>query len=277
LNRDTFQKEKAMNRVLVTGAAGALGSKLLDPLLKSGFTVRATSRRKVEHPNVEWVQADLETGLGIDAAIEEMDVVIHAASSPFKNGVRVDVDGTRRLLESSKAAGVRDFLYVSIVGIDRIPFAYYKNKLAAEKLVSESDLNWSILRATQFHTLLDIIFQTAARYPLMTLPVASKFQVIDVGEVAEHIATGVKEGRSGRWPDIGGPEVLRMGDMARTWLAARQLKRLVVPLYIPGAVAAGFRAGYNCTPNRAVGRVTWQDWLNHKYGAQAPSSLKAAI
>lgn len=63
---------------------------------------------------------------------------------------------TQRLLEAAKAAGVSHFYYISIVGIDRIKYAYYNAKLAAETAIEEGGVPYTILRAPQVQTLSQI-------------------------------------------------------------------------------------------------------------------------
>ena len=195
-----------------------------------------------------------------------VDAIVHCASSPFRRTREVDVEGTRRLLEAAKPAGVSHFFYISIVGIDRIPLPYYRHKLAAERLIEESGVPYSILRAPQFFTLLDDIFRNLLRFPVAVYPAGFKFQPIDPGEVAERIAQQVEAGPGGRLPDIAGPEVRSAGDLARAWLRARSKRRLLVPLPLFGKVAAGYRAGHNCAPESEYGRITWEEWLSGKYG-----------
>jgi hypothetical protein len=74
------------------------------------------------------------------------------------------VDGTARLLDQARAAGVHHFIYISIVGIDQIGYSYYQHKLAAERLIEASGLSWSILRATQFHYLVDKLLHMLPEY-----------------------------------------------------------------------------------------------------------------
>jgi uncharacterized protein YbjT (DUF2867 family) len=165
--------------------------------------------------------------------------------------------------------GVSHFLYISIIGVDRIPFSYYKYKLAAEKLVQSANLNWSILRAAQFHTFLDMLTGGLARLPIMLVPTHFRFQLIDTGEAAATIVQGIQAGRHGRWPDLAGPEVLTWGEIAQSWLAARGQQRHLLRLPIPGKVGAGFRAGYNTVPERPSGSITWAAWLqNQKQAAK---------
>jgi len=257
-----------MTRVLVTGGTGNLGRELTPRLLAAGYTVRVMSRRSPnpgEDARVEWAQASLESGTGLSEAVKGADVVVHAASSPVKRGV--DVAGTARLLDQARVAGVEQFVYISIVGIDQIGFSYYRNKLAAERLIEASDVPSTILRATQFHEFIDQILGILARLPLAFIPTNWQFQSISIGEVADQLVAVVQKGPSlgGRLPDIGGPEVLRFGEMAKAWLAAQEMRRPIVHLPLPGKLSAGFRWGHNTTPRNRVGKLTWSEWLQARY------------
>lgn len=255
-----------MSNVLVTGGAGMLGRKVAKELTARGFRVRIMSR-KPQPPNVpsvmEWAQADLESGQVIADTVAGVDVVMHAASSPFKHTRQIDVDGTRFLLEQARAAGVAHVIYMSIVGADRIPSDYYRAKLAAEELVQQSGIPWSLLRATQFHYLVDRFFQTVTKAPLvMLLPTDLQCQSIAESEVASCLCEITVAGPSGRLPDLGGPEVLTAGEMARIWLVRHGMHRRIVPFHVPGKVAEGFRRGDNTCPDQLVrGHLTWSEWL----------------
>jgi uncharacterized protein YbjT (DUF2867 family) len=74
-------------------------------------------------------------------------------------------------------------MYVSIVGVDQVPYGYYQVKLEVERLTEQSGLPWTLLRATQFHDLLCYIFQWAARLPALVLPAGVSFQPVDTGDV----------------------------------------------------------------------------------------------
>lgn len=138
-----------MAKILVTGGTGELGSSLVPRLRRAGYTVRIMSRRPAPPDlaqGVEWATADLATGAGLVEAVARVTEIIHAASQPFKQTRAIDVEGTSRLIQAAKKAHVDHFFYISIVGVDRIPISYCKHKMAAERIVEESDLNWSILR-----------------------------------------------------------------------------------------------------------------------------------
>jgi uncharacterized protein YbjT (DUF2867 family) len=213
---------------------------------------------------VEWAQVDLEGSDGLAEALARVDGVIHAASHVSKR--QVDVDGTGRLLEEAQRAGVEQFVYISIVGIDQIDFGYYKNKLAAERLIQASGLPWTILRATQFHSFADQILRALTWLPLAFIPKNWGFQSIAEADVADQLLAAVQGGPVGRLPDIGGPEVLSADEMARTWLAIQGKRRAIIHLPVPGGLSAGFRRGLNTVPDNRVGKISWDQWLAARYG-----------
>lgn len=256
-------------RVLITGGTGDLGKALTPMLQKAGYNVRITSRRPApadKNLDFEWYQMDLISGEGMAEAMADVDIVIHAASSPFKDVQRVDVEGTRRLLEAGEKAGINHFVYISIVGIDKIPFSYYQAKLAAEKIIEQSNIPWSIQRATQFHSLVDIAMSGLTKLPLVTfLPFNFKIQPISTEEVASRLVEVVQNGPSGHLPDIAGPKVQRAAELAKTWLKASGKRRIMLPLPLFGKTAESFRKGLNTAPSNHYGQITFSEWINTKY------------
>ncbi|MFN8371732.1 MAG: NAD(P)H-binding protein [Anaerolineae bacterium] len=271
-----------MTRVLVTGGTGGLGREVVTRLGAAGCAVRVMSRRgrpQDFNPALEWAQADVETGAGLAAAVANVDVIVNAVTSPAKDTQKVDVEGTQRLLEQARTAKVGHFLHVSIVGIERIPFPYYRHKVAAEQVVENGGVPYSILRATQFHSLVDGFLQTLLRYPLGVMPADLLFQPIDTGEAADCIVSAIKGKPGEHLPDIGGPERLRLGDLAQMWLKVRGKQKLLLPIWLPGGFGHALRNGYNTTPNR-YGKITWTEWLNKQYGnqnAHQMSTQKASV
>ncbi len=252
-------------KILLTGGTGGLGREVVRAAEAAGHTVRIASRRARPDdapPAHEWARMDVESGGGVREALEGVDAVVHAASDPRRHAA-VDVEGTRRLAEAARAAGTAHLVYVSIVGIDRIPFPYYRSKLAAEQVLAASGVPHSILRATQFHSFIDTMTAGAARVPLiLPLPTTFRFQSVDTCEAAERLVRAVQDGPGGRLPDFGGPEVLTMGEMARGWKAARGVGKPIVPLPLPGPVAAALRAGWaTLGAGGERGTLRWADWL----------------
>lgn len=146
-------------RAMVTGGGGFLGSRIVELLLDAGHDVRFLARGKypeVEARGARGFQIDLSEGAGLAEALDGCDVVFHvAAKAGFWGDVadyrKINVDGTRKLLDACKAAGVRRFVYTStpsvigygadVEGIAEAPYPaswespYAETKAEAERLV----------------------------------------------------------------------------------------------------------------------------------------------
>ncbi len=258
-----------MVRVLVTGGSGALGSELTPRLVQAGYTVRVMSRSARQSDDVEWAQADLESGAGIAEAVADVDIIVNCASSPAGDTYQVDVVGTRQMLERARAAGIAHVVHVSIVGIDRLSSnPYYQQKLAAETVIQQSGVPWTTLRIAQFHHFIESRYLLPeAHPPQVALPTDFLFQSIDVREAAQCLAAVTALRPAGQLLDVGGPEVLRLGDMARIWMKAQGMQYSIVDKQSTDALAEGRRAGYGTCPDHRYGGITWADWVRQKYGA----------
>mgnify|MGYP000572022271 CR=1 FL=1 len=259
-----------MIRTLVTGATGTLGTALQPELTGAGHAVRAASRSPPAETtgSVEWITLDLVEGTGIESALDDVDVVIHAATAPRGDTRAVDVVGTKRLVEAAEDAGVRQFVYPSIVGIDDVPFSYYEHKRAAETAVEDSAVPATIVRATQFHSFVAELFGYVTTLPVWPLPTKMQVQPVAVREVAEMIVDHATPTASDRPDPVGGPEVHSVGELARAYRDARELRRPIFRVPLPGSTAAAFRAGRATCSGHAVGTVTWEEWLAEQYASE---------
>jgi uncharacterized protein YbjT (DUF2867 family) len=253
-----------MQQILVTGGAGRLGRLVVKHLSAAGYHVRGMSRRASpgeDWPGAEWKQADLVTGSCLAEAFQGMNVIVHTAG---KGTWQVDFEGTRRLLDAAREACVSHVVFISIVGIDRVPYAYGKIKLACEDLIEQSGIPWSILRATQFHYGIDFLLKYLTKLPLVTLlPTDLLLQPVAEEEVAQRLCEIVQAGPSGRLPDMGGPQVYTSGELARIWLKQRGMHRVILPIFLPGKTARRLRQGGNTCPQQATGTISWEAWLQH--------------
>ena len=155
-----------MNKVLITGGTGTLGRAQIKVLEQNQIPYRFTSRSR---PNFsfqgEWLPMDMETCSGFSEAVEGINTVLHLASDTKTMKMKTDVDGTRLLLEACQKAGVSHFIFISIVGTDITPLKYYRMKVATEKVVEQSTVPYTILRATQFHEFLDFMLGNFFKAP----------------------------------------------------------------------------------------------------------------
>jgi uncharacterized protein YbjT (DUF2867 family) len=241
-----------------------LGREVVPRLVAAGHDVRLFSRqdRPSRPDGVEAVRGDVSTGDGVDRAMAGVDTLVHCATSPFRRVRRTEIDGTRRLIAAAENARCSHVVYMSIVGVDRNPLPYYKAKHAAERLVAAGNVPYSILRATQFHSLLDGFLSTMARLPVLPTPRGLRFQPVATDEVAARLAALVDGGGpQGRADDMGGPEVRAFDDLARAWMQARGRTKRLVHLPLVGRTGRAFRAGVNLCPEQAGGTCTWEEWL----------------
>ena len=100
------------------------------------------------------------------------DTIVHCATT---NGA-ADVAVTRTLVDAARRAGTPHLVFISIVGVDRIPLGYYGAKLAAERVVEDAGLGWTILRATQFHDLVARLWRVQRRSPVTVSPAGTSIQ-----------------------------------------------------------------------------------------------------
>ena len=243
-----------MSVVLVTGGSGTLGSHLVAALRERDQDVRVLSRR----PGAGTHRGDLTAGEGVAEAAAGAELVLHAASDTRRRG-KADLEQTRRLLAAAPDA--RHLLYVSIVGIDAIPFGYYRRKLACEREIAASSVPHTILRATQFHELLAWALQSVGRLPVVPLPLEWRFQSVAAVEAAARAVELLDGEPLGRAPDFGGPEVLTAREILAAWRARHARPSRVVNLRLPGKVNRGFREGRNTCPDHRDGRQTWAEFV----------------
>ncbi|MEO3753965.1 NAD(P)H-binding protein [Streptomyces sp. B6B3] len=248
--------------ILVTGGTGALGHHVVWRLLEDEHDVRVFSRHgrpASDRTPTKWRRGDLRTGRGLDAALDGVRAIAHCATTRGRH----DVAATRRLVEAARRAGRPHLVFVSIVGIDRVPgFPYYRVKRECERIVEESGLPWTLLRATQFHELVLEMTRAQRWLPVALAPGGGvSIQPVAAREVGERIAELVTGAPAGRVPDLGGPEVREAAGLVRAVLAADHRRRAVVPLRLPGRSFREVRQGALLAPEHAVGRVTFEEFL----------------
>ncbi|UNO38952.1 NAD(P)H-binding protein [Streptomyces sp. MST-110588] len=278
-----------MATVLVTGGTGTLGRAVTARLAATGHEVRSLSRRAPvsapeagsrsvssgSHPGARprSYAVDLRDGVGLDEAVRGADAIVHCATMTAGG----DVQAAGQLIEAARRARVPHLLYISIVGIDRVPLRYYRDKLQVERLLAESGAGWTVLRTTQFHDLVLRLVKAGARAPVIPVPAGIRVQPIDVRDVAGRLARLATAPPAGRVADMGGPEVRDLGELVRLTLLVGGRRRLLVPLWFPGAVAAAFRSGHHLAPEHATGTVTYEEFLAKRSGGRAEDGLVMGV
>jgi uncharacterized protein YbjT (DUF2867 family) len=141
--------------VLLVGATGFLGRKILHQLEQDAtLSVRAMSRRGAPangEGSVEWVRGDLMDPASLQAALEGVDVVVSSANGYMKESIETDFQGNQNLIEAATLAGVRRFVFLSIVACEAAPkVPHFHAKKVAEDLIKASGLRFVLIRAPAF-------------------------------------------------------------------------------------------------------------------------------
>jgi uncharacterized protein YbjT (DUF2867 family) len=236
--------------ILVTGGTGRLGRPTVSALRSRGYDVRVLSRS----PGTDHVVADLSTGAGLTPAVADVSTVIRLATTRSR-----DLKQTRRLLDAL-AGTTAHLIYVSTVGVDRIPFPYCRDKVANEELIERSGVPHTIIRVTQFHGFVSELFDAQRRLPVSAVIPASA-QIIHIPEMAERLIELVESGPSGRVEDLGGPEQLSLREAARQRQAGRGIRGPIWAFHLPGAAMSGFRSGAHMSGLPGAGRATFAGYL----------------
>jgi len=263
--------------ILVTGGTGTLGHLVVRRLGDAGYKVRVLSRRSHKSGDgTEFMIGDLASGEGIEPAVDGVETIVHLAGS-----ARGDEDKTRNLVRAtSSQTRLPHLVYISVVGAQRIPigsrvdramFGYFASKLAAEKVIEDSGLPWTMLRATQFHEGMLTVAQQMVKLPVIPLPVGFCFQPVEADEVAARLVELTLGEPSGLVPDMGGPRVYGAAELLRGYLRATKQRRLIVPVWPPGKAAREFRAGANLAFEQAVGQRTWEEFLAENLSQRRPT------
>lgn len=238
-------------RVAVAGGTGVVGQHVVSALSAGGSDVVVLARSR---------GIDLTTGQGLDAALEGVETVIdvsNVTTMSRSTSEQFFETTTRRLLAAGERAGVRHHVVLSIVGADRVDFGYYFGKRRQEALVLAGPVPASVLRATQFHEFAE---RFVGRGPVAMVP-RMRCQPIAAREAADALVTLSAGPAVGLAPELAGPREEQLTDMVRQLAQRRGLRRLVVPLRVPGKAARDM-AGTGLLPSGPGprGQQTFAEW-----------------
>ncbi|CAF1191509.1 unnamed protein product [Adineta ricciae] len=268
-----------MSKILVTGGTGVLGRAVtkLFTSNQTNFVIASRDRnfKNYDKENVninfkgQWVQMDLVKSKGINQSLgKDIDTILHLASMNLEkvNGHLGDIVLTKNLIDSDDKRQIKHLVYISIVGIDKIPFPYYRAKLQCEQLIKTSGIPYTILRATQFHDFVDAIVSKLLNLPIPIVPKKLKVQPIQIEAVAEELNKIAKGSPSNQIYDLGGQKIYTFKEIAASLMKARHENKMVVNLPIVGGVMKAFARGECTCDNRSSSSNTWEEYLADKYG-----------
>src|SRR5688500_12944621 len=199
--------------LLVTGGTGNIGSRVVRLLREAGRDIRILTRHpRSAEPGIQHVVGDTVAGHGLAAPLEGVDVVLHLAGGAKGDGV-----AAQHLAAAAREAGVQHLVLISVIGADRMPIGYFRAKAQAERVIAESGVPYTVLRAAQLHDFVLPIARGMARMPLLPVPGGLRFEPVHGDEVAARLAELALGAPAGRVPDLAGPEVLDVPQLVATF------------------------------------------------------------
>ena len=244
-------------KIVVIGGSGLIGSKLVNKLRQLGHEVVAASPSS---------GVNSITGEGLSEALAGAQAVVDVTNSPSwedKAVLEFFETSTRNLLAAEVAAGVRHHVALSVVGTERLlQSGFFRAKMAQEDLIKASKFPYTIVRSTQFFEFVNGIAQSATDgqtvrlSPALVQPIVSD----DVADALAEVTLGAPVNGT---IEIAGPERLRLDELVRRFLSAKQDARQVVA----DVHARYFGIDLNdqsLTPgdNPRIGPTRFEDWLS---------------
>lgn len=264
--------EKSKMKVVVIGGTGLIGSKVVSKLNEHGFAAVPASPDS---------GVNTLTGAGLAEVLEGASVVVDVSNSPsFDDAAVMEFfeTSTRNLLQYEAAAGVGHHVVLSVVGCDRLPESgYMRAKVAQEKLIKESPVPYSIVRATQFFEFIKRIADSATEGNTVRVP-AVGFQPLAADDVAKAVGrTAVGSPLNGT-VEVAGPERLTFDKFISWGLTSKNDPREVVA--DPHARYFGAELSEDSLVPREgalIAETRFADWLSGSVSQIPPSPRPTAI
>ncbi len=242
--------------LFITGSGGKIGSFLVKDLIDKGYNLKLLARRQLpryDHPRIEVVLGDLLDADSYSDGLKGVDAVLHLAALTHTNNIKkyyeVNSDATRDLIKLCEIKRVKRFVFVSTRAISPTGGEYSRSKLQAEKHVTESNMEWAILRLAEVYGAsgkegIDMLLKTIDK--LLFVPVIGdgnyKIAPVHVRDVIFSImkVIGNEDIRSKVY-NISGPRSYTYNEFVDLVLRLKNLKKLKIniPIGIFNILARG--------------------------------------
>ena len=232
--------------ILVVGATGQLGGRIARSLLAKGRPVRALVRGGSPHDDLrnagaELAPGDLRDPASLAEACQGVETVITTANTARRGGQdtveAVDRNGTRSLIDAAESAGVRHFIYTSVLGaVENHPAPFLAAKGANSAYLRGRRMSWTVLAPNAFQEAWPavIVGRPALRGEPVTIVGEGRTRHTFVGEgdvAAFAVAATEQPAAMNREIPIGGPDALSWRDVVAIY--ERLLGRTLEVRYVP--------------------------------------------
>ncbi len=234
------------SRILVTGATGYIGGRLIQPLLDAEYTVRVMTR-DLSHlqgrswlKKVEAMEGDVLDTDSLSAVLEDIDVayyLIHSMSDTDEFKSR-DKQAAENFARTAASAGVKQIIYLGGLGsstdnlsphlesrqeVGEVLRQYHSGvtEFRAAMIIGSGSLSFELIRSI------------TERLPLMIAPkwLYTRSQPIGIQDVLSYLIAAIrKESAYGEIVEIGGADILSYHDMVHVYARARDMKRFMIPV-----------------------------------------------
>ncbi len=230
--------------VLLTGATGYIGGRLLRRLEEDGRTVRCLARDpgkvRATRPTTTAVRGDCLDEASLGPALEGVDTAYYLVHSMASGSqfAQLDRRAAANFGRAAARAGVRRIIYLGgLTGESASLSAHLRSRAETGDVLRASGVPVIEFRASIIvgagSLSFEMIKALVERLPVMICPrwVATPTQPIAVDDVLAYLLAALDlPGESGRVFEIGGPDVVSYGDIMRAYARARGLRRLLVPV-----------------------------------------------
>lgn len=241
-----------MAKILVTGATGFVGKRLIVSLLEQGHDVYALCRihgTRVftdDRPNFHYIWGDLRNPEMQQALPKDLDVayyLVHSMSEIVSDLIKAELAVAENFLESVKKTQIKQIIYLGgIINDEKSLSPHLRSRLLVEAALKSSSIPITILRASIIigsgSASFEIIRDLCEKLPFMIAPkwLTSPCQPIAIQDVLFYLShVLLKRECYNKTFDIGGPEVLTFKELLMEYSEFRHLKRYImnVPFLTP--------------------------------------------
>ena len=213
------------SKILVTGATGFIGTRLVKHLLEAGYPLRCLSRRQDPDlpEGVETVRADLRERSSLDKALEGIDTayyLVHSLDAGESRFARRERIAARNFVEAADQARIKRVIYLSGLGNDEALSKHLRSRQEVERILQSGHFKTTVLRAAIVIGAGGASFEIL-RFLVKTQPVIpdleglqTRCQPIAIDNVIAYLAGCLEaEDTVDETFDIGGPEILSYREM----------------------------------------------------------------